>query len=275
MARPSGVALLLARLLARLPLGWLRAGGALLGVLAWALSAAYRRKLRENLRRAGFPGAPMALASAAQAGRMVAELPWIWFRPPSQVFARVRCDELPLLEAVRATGRPILFLTPHLGAFEMTARWYAQRAPITVLYKPPRSRTLQQLLEPARAMPGLMTAPASAAGLRRLLQALVRGEAIGILPDQVPDEGEGVWAPFFGEAAWTMTLPHKLARRAATQVVLAVGERLSGGRGWQLHLERFDGEPTPEAVNAAMERLVRRFPTQYLWGYNRYKRQQS
>ena len=49
-----------------------------------------------------------------------------------------------------------------------------------------------------------MLAPADLSGVRRLVRALKRGEAIGMLPDQVPSSGEGVWAPFFGRHAYTM-----------------------------------------------------------------------
>jgi KDO2-lipid IV(A) lauroyltransferase len=108
------------------------------------------------------------------------------------------------------------------------------------------------------------------AGVRAMLRALRAGEAVGILPDQVPGEGEGEWAPFFGEPAWTMTLPRRLAQATGAAVVVAVGERVPGG--WRLHLERLAEAPTPEALNACMERLIRRWPDQYLWGYNRYKR---
>lgn len=259
---------------ARLPLGTARALGALGGRLTWALSPSYRAKARANLRRAGFTDARLEGRAAAQAGRMIGESPWIWFRPPAESVARVRCEpaDLALIEAAERAGRGILFLTPHLGAFEITPRWYARRAPITVLFKPPRKAALAPVMDVARAVPGVQAVPATLAGVRGLLRALRRGEAVGLLPDQVPTDGDGVWAPFFGEPAWTMTLPQRLAEATGATVLLAVGERLPAGRGWQLRLEPFEGAATPAAVNAAMERLVRRLPEQYLWGYNRYKR---
>lgn len=259
------------RLLARLPLGLLQALGAGLGLLVYLASPAYRRKLLRNLEIAGLPRG-LRWACARHAGRMVAELPWIWFRPRATLARRVRCDDLPVLEAAEREGRGVLFMTPHLGAFEMTARWYATRAPITVLFKPPKQAALAQVLAAARNADGMQSAPTTLAGVRALLRGLRRGEAVGLLPDQVPGEGEGQWAPFFGAPAWTMTLPLRLAQASGAVVVLAVGERLRAGRGWHVHFERLAGAPTPEALNAAMERCILRFPAQYLWGYNRYKR---
>jgi Kdo2-lipid IVA lauroyltransferase/acyltransferase len=74
--------------------------------------------------------------------------------------------------------------------------------------------------------------------------ALKNGEAVGLLPDQVPPEGLGVWAPFFGEPAYTMTLSVRFASVPGTQVLSDVGRAPVVGAG--LHrarapVERADG----------------------------------
>jgi KDO2-lipid IV(A) lauroyltransferase len=254
----------------RLPLSVLRSLGAVLGVLVMLVSAGYRRKLVSNLSIAGYPGARWALRAAAGAGRMALELPWIWSRPPSALAARLICDDLAVLETAEAKGAGILFLTPHLGSFEVTARWYALRAPITVMFREPRKPLLRPLVREARNVETIRAVPAALSGVRAMLRALRAGEAVGLLPDQVPGEGDGRWAQFFGHPAWTMTLPERLARNTGAEVVIAVGERVRGG--WRLHLSRLPETPSPQALNTRMETLVRRWPDQYLWGYNRYKR---
>lgn len=259
------------RLLSRFPLGALQTIGALLGLVVYLLSPTYRARLVANLRSAGL-SPRLRWRCAAQAGRMVGELPWVWFRPLHEVVSRVRCDDLTVLDDAERAGRGVLFLTPHLGSFEVTARYYAARAPITVLFKPPRQAALAGLLAAARNDGGMRSAPTSLAGVRALLRALRAGEAVGLLPDQVPSAGEGVWSVFFGLPAYSMTLPQRLAASTGATVVLAVGERLGPGRGWRLHLRRLDGPPSPLALNQAMETEIRRLPTQYLWGYNRFKR---
>jgi KDO2-lipid IV(A) lauroyltransferase len=183
-----------------------------------------------------------------------------------------------LIEAARATGRGILFLTPHLGCFEVTAQGYAQRfGRITVLFRPPRKAYLRELVAQARERANLAAAPTSLAGVKQLLKALKSGEAVGLLPDQVPPEGQGTWAPFFGRPAYTMTLPARLARQADAVLLLAWGERLAWGRGYRIHLRAWDEpvatEPGVAArqINARMESLIRECPTQYMWGYARYK----
>lgn len=258
--------------LGALPLGAMRQVGAVLGLLAYLCAPGYRRKIRAHLRLAGYPSGRAARRAAAEAGRMAGELPFIWTRAPGQIAGWIECDDLAVLEAAEAAGRGVVYLTPHLGSFEVTARFLANRAPITVLFKPPSRAWLRPLLDFSRNTGAMRAVPATLGGVRAMLRALRAGEAIGLLPDQVPSDGDGRWAPFFGQPAYTMTLPQRLAQHPGVQVVITAGERLRGGRGWRVHFEAMSEAPTPEAINARMEALIRRFPAQYLWSYNRYKR---
>ncbi|PPE70252.1 lysophospholipid acyltransferase family protein [Caldimonas thermodepolymerans] len=278
--------LTLFRLLSRWPLGLLHVLGAGLGWLTWLLSPTYRRRLHRNAAQAGVAPA-QARAAVAEAGRMVMELPWLWMRPADRPLGdKLRWQGEACIEEAHRRGKGIVFLTPHLGCFEVTAQGYAERygathGPITVLYRPPRKAAIRPLVEAARRRPGLATAPATLAGVRQMIRALRQGQAVGLLPDQVPPEGMGVWAPFFGRPAYTMTLAARLAQQTGASIVLAWGERLRRGAGYVIHLEPFD-EPLPDlaadqgqsaatAINRAMERLILRCPGQYLWGYHRYK----
>lgn len=268
----------LMRLAARIPLGILQDLGAALGWAAYGCSPAYRRRLRENLAAAGFRDAATRRAAIAGAGRMLAELPAIWLRPRAQARALVRSIEGgEYLEAARAAGKGTVFFTPHLGCFEITAQFAASERPITVLYRPPRRAWLRSLVERSRVGAGnVRLARADFGGVRKLLGALARGEAVGILPDQVPGGGRGEWADFFGRPAYTMTLAATLAGRADCACLLAWGERLPGGLGYVLRIRPLPAalprENPVRRLNRAIEMLIREKPGQYLWGYNRYKR---
>lgn len=284
---------LLFKVLARWPLWLLHALGALLGWLVWAASPLYRERFRANVAQAGLDFAA-ARPAIAHAGRMGAELPWLWMRPHDKPLGeRVAWRGLEHVEAAHARGRGLIFLTPHLGCFEITAQGYveryaAARGPLTVLYRPARKEVVRELVDTARERPGLATAPATLAGVRQMLRALRRGEAVGLLPDQVPPEGMGVWAPFFGRPAYTMTLAARLAQQTGATVLLIWGERLPRGRGYVLHVSPLP-EPLPDAeaeaeagesaaatvINRAMETLILQCPGQYLWGYQRYKEPRS
>ena len=270
--------LTLFRLLGRWPLALLHGAGALLGWLTWLASPTYRRRLAENARRAGYTFAQVR-GAVAHAGRMSAETPRLWFGPPVPV-------EWPAedpIGAAYAAGRGIVFLTPHLGCFEITvqtmaARYAEQHGPITVLYRPARKPVLERVLAQARQRQGHVRAlAATPASVRALLKALRAGQAIGLLPDQVPPQGQGVWSPFFGQPAYTMTLAARLAQQTGAAIIPVWGERLPHGAGYRLHVADFSeplSEDLPTAVvqiNRAMESLIRQCPQQYLWGYGRYK----
>ena len=268
------------RLLSGLPLAWLHRLGAVAGRLAWLFSPTYRRNVRENLRLAlGENGAKHVLASAiAHAGRQTLELPKVWLRPQGEVAGRVvEISGWEWVEAAMRAGRGILYLTPHLGCFEITAQYLSMHAPITVLYRPPKQRWLQTLIEKGRVRERLFIVPANLAGVRALWKALKRGEAVGMLPDQAPRRGEGRWLDFFGRPAYTMTLAARLSESGAT-VLMVWAERLPGGAGYHLRLHApsppIEGtlEERARRINREIERLILQCPEQYLWGYNRYKR---
>jgi len=273
-AHRSGVALFVLRGIGRLPLRASRTLGALLGWIAYAASPGYRRKIRSNLRRAGFDAPAMRWRVAGEAGRTMGELPWVWTRPLAQVAARVACrpDDIQVLEDAERAGRGVLFVTPHLGAFDVAARWYATRAPITVLFKPPRKTWLRPLVAFVRNRDAMRAVPPTLGGLRALLRALRARQAVGLLPDQVPSAGEGRWAPFFGEHAYTMTLPERLVQQTGARVVVAVCERVARPPGWRLRVESMREAPAAEALNARLQQTILRTPEQYLRGYNRYRR---
>ena len=263
-------------LAAKLPLPVLHACGAALGWAMYGISPTYRRHFNENLAQAGYRDARLRRRAIAAAGKMIAELPAMWFRPHEAVASLVR-EVLGAEEAyaARSRGEPVLFLTPHMGCFEITAQYAARETTMTVLYRPPKVAALEPLMQEGRARPGVRLVPADVTGVRELFAALRRKEAVGFLPDQVPGEGEGEWADFFGRPAYTMTLAARLAERPGIRCFLAYGRRLERGRGYDIVLrplpERQAGESATRRLNRAIETLVRECPEQYLWGYNRYK----
>src|SRR5436190_20966056 len=188
--------LTLFRVLSRCPLWLLHGIGSLLGWLTYWASPTYRRRFNDNARQAGIAPAEARPAIAA-AGRMVAELPFLWLRP-ANVPIKQRLDWVgdELITQALQARRGLVLLTPHMGSFEVAAQAIAQRfaaefGPITVLYRPARKAALREVMDESRARPGVATAPATLAGVRLMMRALRRGEAVGLLPDQVPPDGMG------------------------------------------------------------------------------------
>ena len=269
------------RLLARAPLSWIHSAGAAIGWIVYILSPSYAARLRENLLQSGVWLAEaeyqrLLHENIAESGKAGAELIPVWFRSASEARKLVvSVQSLSLVEDAERRGKGIIYLTPHLGCFDVAALWLAQRNPITVLYRPPKIQGLQPLIEVGRGRDSVHLAPVSLSGVRRLLKALKRNEAVGILPDQVPGVGEGEWADFFGRPAFTMTLVGRLVEATGAAVIMTAAERLPKGRGYSLDFTLLDsalsGQQGARRLNEAIEQRVRGCPAQYLWSYNRYK----
>lgn len=276
--------LFLLRLLASLPLRFWHALGAFGGWLVYRSDKRYAAKIEHNLAQSKIApddAAYQALLrqTVKEIGKGGAEILPIWLRPYQQVLKLVQeCQGWEHVEAAAREGKGILAMTPHLGCFEIVSLYYAARRPMTVMYRPPRQKWIEGIMRAGRARGQISLATTDVKGVRALLTALKKGEAVGILPDQVASKGEGVWADFFGRAAYTPTLVARLHQSTGAVPLLMFGERLPDGRGYRIHIEPLpadlsgDKQQAARALNAALEQLIRQYPAQYLWSYNRYKR---
>lgn len=221
----------------------------------------------------------LARRSLRETGRTVAEMGALWHWPRARVLGLVR--EVTGQEAVDAAhraGRGLILLTPHLGNWELVGLYCSTRFPLTSLYRPPRMTDLETYMRRSRERFGARLVPTTAGGLRQLYRTLRCGGAIGILPDQEPQAGHGVFAPFFGIEAYTMTLLARLLQRHEAPVFFVYSERLARGRGFRIHFaplgtdfEVADPVAVCTAMNAAVEAGVRRIPQQYQWNYKRFR----
>ncbi len=271
----------LLRIFSKLPLAWLHRLGAVLGWLTYRASPSYAKRLRSNLHASGVWRDPahfqsLLRSSILEAGRATAELPAVWFRPQHESAGWVRkVHGWDIVEAAQGQGRGLILLTPHIGCFEVIPQYLSLRFPLTALYRPPRFSALDPAMRAGRMRPQMHLVATDISGVRQLLKALNRGEAVGMLPDQVPGAGDGEWANFFGRPAYTMTLASRLAERSRAPIVLTYAIRLPHGDGFELSFEHMpprDAAETPgRHLNRALEAIIRRCPEQYIWSYNRYK----
>ena len=265
------------KLIARLPLPAIHSIGKGLGWLLHICSPGTARMQRSNLIQSGLcidadALKRLTLANINETGKAILETLAIWQWPQQQALQSIKgCNNWHLVEEALDKGKGLIFLTPHLGCFEITSIYYASHHPITVLFRPPKKSWLSPLIDAGRLKGQVKLAPANAQGVRALMQALKKGEAIGILPDQIPAAGEGEWANFFGKPAYTMTLAGKLAEKTGATVIMAFGERLTDGQGYRIHLTKVESIATPDLLNQAIEQQIKQKPEQYLWRYNRYK----
>ena len=271
------------RALGSLPLWLNHLIGFALGWLAWWLSPRHRRLTRENVRLYAQciklnDAKPLLRAAIAEQGKGISELAVAWTAPPGRLYGLVReCIGWQHIDAAQAERRPIILVTPHLGCYDIAGRYMSSRMPITALYRPPKQKWLDAIMQQGRVRAGGATAAADAGGVRSLLRALKGGGNIVVLPDQVPGGGDGAWVDFFGRSAYTMTLLPRLAASANAAVLFFFAERLPHGKGYRIHIEAMpeafssDRKIAARQTSRMVEKLVGMAPAQYLWGYNRYK----
>jgi Kdo2-lipid IVA lauroyltransferase/acyltransferase len=267
------------RLLGRMPLSLLHRAGAALGWVVYWTSPRYAARMRENLRKSGVQDDEaqrnaLLRSAIAETGKGMTELLAVWFGADEKVAGlAAEIEGWDIARAAHARGKGLIIVTPHLGCFEMVGLFVAQRLPITSLYRPPRMAWLEPLMLAGRSRWKAVLAPANLRGVRMLYKALGRGEAIGVLPDQAPRAGEGVWADFFGRPAYTMTLLRRLHEKTGAPVMMVIARRLPEGRGYRVRFQELTAPDLADeaALNQAIEAEVRRCPQQYLWSYYRYK----
>lgn len=254
-----------------------------LGRLGWAFSRRDRSRALEHLALAFPEAAPaererLARASFVHLGATLGEVLWLFTRSCGAVSRQVSITGLEPVAALRAAGRPILFVTGHCGNWELlAAAWSCRFGPVTVVARGLDEAPLQRLLAGFRGRFGIRTVERGEAGAaRELLRTLRGGGALAMLIDQ-DTRVEGVWVPFFGRPAYTPVGAARLALRRDVAVVPVFDERLPDGSHrarLEAPLELPDDETEATALmTRAIEAQVRRVPEQWVWMHRRWRRQ--
>ncbi len=271
------------KLISRLPLRFLQVLGAGIGGLAFRWIPVLRKRTNTHLDYAGLNAPGLDAKVGRNVGRQSLESIWIWYRPVDEVCQRITVspETRERFDRILESGRPVVFLTPHIGSFEILPIWFAHtyfpktQREIAVLFKPPKKAILQKVVGEGRQAPGIVLCPSTMVGVKRILKTLRAGGCFGGLPDQVPTKGDGAWAYFFGQPAYTMTFPLRVAKQfeADRMFVWSVREK----DGWRLESRDWnepltgDAQIDARAMNAQLEAIVREAPEQYGWSYHRYK----
>jgi KDO2-lipid IV(A) lauroyltransferase len=270
------------RLLSFLPLPILHGLGVLLGWLIYLAPGRHSPRMRANLEQSGLCGnpacRPLRRQVIAEAGKGILELAPIWMRPLRRTIKLVRkVTGQELLDKALEEGKGVILIAPHIGGFEIINQYLSSRLPLTSMYRPARNPVIDRIMKQGRERGQARLVPTDMTGIKAMLKALKKGEAIGILPDQVASKGDGVWAPFFGRWAYTPTLVSRLAQSSGAALFITYAERLSWGRGYHIHIVpvapfSVDKQEAAAQLNREVENVIRKIPAQYLWSYQRYKK---
>jgi KDO2-lipid IV(A) lauroyltransferase len=270
---------LILRLFSSLPLAAIQIIGAGTGVLVYWFSPRYRRRLYKNHQSAayysGFKSTPLRVA--AESGMMFADTLWIWRHPKSSI-SKVAIENLDQVIELSKNRKGLIVLASHFGGFEIVPRIFAEHTRATVMFRPARKKWVNELMLKSRKHSEIDFVEANISGVRQIKRALLKGEVVGLLADQVPSVGDGVWAKFFNQYAYTTSFPIKLARQVNVAILFVGAERLGLGKGWLIK-SRLVTEAFPDCLvdactgmNHYFEEMILSKPHQYMWSYNRYKR---
>ena len=260
-----------------LPLIFIHLLGCFLGLLMYLLDAKFRERTVKHISQSHIVSGKIAtknliISNAMHIGMALMESFSIWFASKTRIKRLVvRTKNWDLIKKLKSNNKGIIFLTPHIGSFEITAQYYGLFSPIKVMYKPTGRKWINQLIYQGRNKNFVTPVNIELGGMKQILKALKNGEAVGILPDQVPPEGHGEWSSFFNQKVYTMTLVQKLHTLTKAPIIFAIGRRLKMGSGFEIELFEFKGSVTTKKIDAYIETIVKTSPEQYLWNYRRYK----
>ncbi|MCP4273189.1 MAG: lysophospholipid acyltransferase family protein [Gammaproteobacteria bacterium] len=216
--------------------------------------------------------------SIKSSSHLITEMPRVWLRPNSKTVELIhQVEGLEVLKS--ATCIPdvgTIILSPHLGNWEVLFPYLLQNYTVSALYRPPKIPELEAIIRAGRQQGGGKIIRTTKMEARKMLKVLKSGELLILLPDQNPQDGSGVYAPFYGIPAYTMTLPQGLVKRTGAKIVLATVIRTD--KGYNLHFINVDIDPTMSEeeysaqMNVHLQQVIDKTPEQYEWAYKRFKK---
>jgi len=271
---------------AKLPLSWVHRCGS---GLAWLMMKQKGRLFKVTQRNVltCFPELSeqeqqqFIADSMRETAKTITEMgPMWWWSTDRLCKTIVKVTGRDVLQRAYDQGRGVIIAAPHLGAWELVGLYCARFFPMTSLYKPPRHAEINEIVLHARERTGSSLVPTDNNGVKALLKALKKGEMIGILPDQEPKNGTGIFAPFMTQPAYTMTLLSRFVKKTQAKVIFSFAQRLENGAGFHLHfieagddIASSDLDTSVATMNKGVERCISHCPTQYQWSYKRFRLQ--
>lgn len=258
--------------------------GRLIGKLAWYFPTRARKISLKNLHiysQSGnqAPVSQLCKQSLQHTGCAFTELGALWLWPRDRIFTLIKeVEGRQHVETALSSGKGVIFITPHIGSWEMIGLYVASHFNLTTMYKAHRIESVSEIMKRGRARFGGQYVAANTQGLAQLMKALRAGNSVGLLPDQDPGYDSGIFTPLFGIQTNTMTLVAKMASKTNAPILACYSERLPHGSGYKIvfrpaiELPADDITSAVTAMNKEVENVIRACPQQYLWSYPRFKR---
>jgi KDO2-lipid IV(A) lauroyltransferase len=217
-------------------------------------------------------------------GLMLVEVAWMWHAKPIEIEKLCSLEGTEIIFDVLDDGRGAIFASAHCGTWELlTARLPIAGVPLTTAARELDDPRLDRLVTSMRARFGTEIIHRGPSAGKQLIRALAANRAAALLIDQDIRGVPGVFAPFFGQPAWTPSGAAMLAIRKRCPLVPGfIHRRPDGTHKAKIHPPLsmpVDGsledrvEELTAAATAAIEGQIRAHPEQWVWMHRRWRTQ--
>lgn len=275
--------LMLLWLLGQLPLGFIAVLGTVLGELLYMLLASRRKVVIRNL-QACFPEMTtmqinrLARKNFRETGKAVTATGIAWWGSKKRLHKLFTLTGEENLEVAKKSGRPLILLVGHSVALEIAGLYLSGIHPIVDIYRRPKNRLLDAVMNNRRHRLGMATLVEFREGLKPVIRLLKKNHWLYYLPDQDFGRKRSIFVPFFGVQTATLPTLARLSKISNALVVPCFVNQLPGARGFEIifepALENYpQGDDYKDALtmNQVTENLIRRYPDQYFWLHKRFK----
>ena len=208
--------------------------------------------------------------------RSLIERSILWWASAEHISSLIRVEGIEHFEAIK--GQPAILLTPHFVGMDAGGQWVAQHTDTVCMYANQKNLYLTELLLKKRARFRNQHLYSRQQGLRPIIKGMRAGMPFIYPPDQDQGVKDGVFIPFFGVPAATMTSVSRIAQMTGAKVVPSITRVLPGGEGYVLTFyPAWENYPSGDDVvdarrmNEFIECRVREMPEQYFWLHKRFK----
>lgn len=200
----------------------------------------------------------------------------LWWSSAERINSLIRVEGLEHFDAVK--GQAAILLTPHFVGMDAGGQWVAQQTDTVCMYANQKSAYMTGLLLNKRARFRNQHLYSRQQGLRPIIKGMRAGMPFVYPPDQDQGVKDGVFVPFFGVPAATMTSVSRIAQMTGAKVVPSITRVLPGGAGYVLTFyPAWENYPSGDAVldarrmNEFIEQRIMEMPEQYFWLHKRFK----
>ncbi|MCC2645620.1 MAG: hypothetical protein K0R94_1398 [Burkholderiales bacterium] len=273
---------LIFKMMSYLPLSFLRSLGSIIGIIGFKFSKRSGRRMKANLLATGICTEEnidkFARDAAKEWGKTIVETVAIAWQKGPAVCAKLASQGINFDQMLAATKLgPVLFLTPHIGNFEIGVKAVSaivKDRTLNILYKPSKNPVFNAIMLDGRTETNIKPAPTTRQGVAQLLRALKNGGVIGILPDNVASGGDGVWVDFFGKKVFATTLAAKLILFPGVTTFFVSSMRVDNGfiMDYRSYIPKTTNiSEIVQDIYKTLETIVLNAPTQYYWSYDRFR----